>query len=99
SSGAPTSAPRRNPTASAFSSSCPESQRLNCTSCQDGIGATSSSARSPRGSTYANSPVSSSQATSSRPSLTQWSSQAPRKTSLRSQYTSDSPPTSDNCSQ
>ena len=51
----------------------------------DGTGASSSSARPPSGSAYPNSPVSSSQFTSSRPSFTRWSSHAPRKTSLRSQ--------------
>ena len=60
-------------------------QRLNCSSCHDGTGASSSRARPPRGSRYPNSPFSSSNATSSRPSFTRWSSHAPRKTSLRSQ--------------
>src|SRR5438552_370207 len=60
-------------------------QRLNCSSCQEGTGASSSSARSPFGSRYPKSATSSSQATSSSPSLTRWSSQAPRKTSFFSQ--------------
>ena len=57
-----------------------------CSSCQDGTGASSSSARPPsRLAVGELARSSSSHATSSRPSLTRWSSQAPRKTSLRSQ--------------
>src|SRR2546429_8083708 len=74
-------------------------QRRNWSSCQEGTGASSSSARSPFGSRYPKSALSSSQETSSKPSLTRWSSHAPRKTSFLSQYTSDSPPTSDTRSQ
>ena len=63
----------------------PQAGRRNWSSCQDGTGASSRSARPPSGSWYVNSAVLSSHATSSRFSLTRWSSHALRKTSLRSQ--------------
>ena len=63
----------------------PASTPRYCSSCHDGTGASSRSGRPPPGCWYANSASTSSQTISSAPRLTWWSSQAPRKTSLRSQ--------------
>ena len=62
-----------------------DAHRRYWTSCQLGVGSSSSSARPPCGSWYENSADSSSKPTSSFPAFTRWSSQAPRKTSFFSQ--------------